>query len=270
MASKTLFRDMIPYRAGIVRITPLDSNLSPMYDECYTTARDFLTSTQRSTSYSYETFYNSNGDASDYVTQRRENLTLTTNIYDPRFDALISGKESTREAIRSIKDLEISLSAGSSYYIFEDPSFYPSQSDDGKVHLEIRDSYGNKYSEVSSSPSSGQYKYNSITHTVQFSKEDYGRSLYCVYYVQLPAYESYGQSSTIKNKVFMIEAYGEMQSASTGVKQASYPCLKRATLSSELTGVTRQKSVSNAITYSFSSAPFNRGESPCVELFGEL
>lgn len=270
MENKTLFRDMIPYRAGIVRITPLDSNFEPIYDKAYTTARDFLTSTQRSTSYSYETFYTSNGDASDYITQRRENITLTTQIYDPRFDALVSGKESSGNVIQSIKDIEIVLSAGSSRYIFTDPNFYPVASSDGKVHLEIRDSAGNKYTETNASPSVGQYKYNSVSHIIEFSENEDVRDFYCVYYVNVPNQESYNDSTILKNQIFMLEVYGEMQSASNGSKQTCYTCIKRASISNELTGITRQKSISNAITYTFSSAPAKRSETPCIELFGTL
>lgn len=270
MENKTLFRDMIPYRAGIVRITPLDSNSNPLYDKSYTTARDFLTSTQRSTSYSYETFHTSNGDACDYITQRRENITLTTQIYDPRFDALVSGKESVGSSIQSIKDVEIVLSNGSFQYIFTDPDFYPVASPDGKIRLEIRDPAGNKYTETSSSPSSGQYRYNSSTHTIEFSESEEVKSFYCVYNVDVPIQESYEDSNIIKNQLFMIEAYGEMQSASNGAKQACYTCIKKASISSELTGITRQKSISNAISYTFSSAPYKRGQSPCIELFSNL
>lgn len=270
MKNKTLFRDMIPYRAGIVRITPLDSNFNPMYDKSYTTARDFLISTQRSTSYSYETFYNSNGDASDYITQRRENITLTTQIYDPRFDALVSGKEPVRAPVPSIKDIEIVLSDGSFRYIFTTPDLYPVASDDGKFHLEIRDPAGNKYTETSGSPSVGQYKYNSSAYTIEFSENEETRNFYCVYTANAPIQESYSNNTALKNQIFMIEAYGEMQSASSGAKQACYTCIKRASISGELAGVTRQKSINNAITYTFSSAPFKRGQYPCVEVFESL
>lgn len=270
MQNKTLFRDMIPYRAGIVRITPLDSNSNPLYDKSYTTARDFLTSTQRSTSYSYDTFYTSNGDASDYITQRRENITLTTQIYDPRFDALVSGKESVGSPIQSIKDVEIVLSNGSFQYIFTDPDFYPAASSDGEIHLEIRDPAGNKYTETSASPSVGQYRYNSASHTIEFSENEEARDFYCVYYVSIPNQESYSDSTILKNQIFMLEVYGEMQSASNGSKQTCYTCIKRASISGELNGITRQKSINNAITYTFSSAPAKRGESPCIELFGTL
>lgn len=270
MQNKTLYRDMIPYRAGIVRITPLDSNFSPLYDQVYTTGRDFLTSTQRSTTLSYDTFFNSNGDASDYITQRRENLTLTTQIYDPRFDAIISGKELVKSTIQSIKDIEILLPAGSAYYIFQNESYYPVESSDGKIHLEIRDPAGIKYDEVNSAPSSNQYKYTQNKHTIEFSKENYDRILSCVYYVETPIQEAYNPDPLLGNSVFMIEAFGEMQSASNGIKQSCYTCIKRATFSGELNGVKRQKSINNEISYTFVSAPFKRGDSVCTELFSAI
>ena len=266
MENKTLFRDMIPYRAGIVRITPLDSNSNPLYDKSYTTARDFLTSTQRSTSYSYETFHTSNGDACDYITQRRENITLTTQIYDPRFDALISGKELVGTEMLSIRDIQISLPAGFTSYIFNDTLAYPAASSDGEIYLEIRDAAGNKYNRVYTSPSEYQYRYNQDTYRLEFSRESYARAFSCVYYIKNQNQEAYASISTLKNKLFMIEAFGEMQSASNGIKQVCYTCVKRATVSSDITGITRQKSIDNKITYSFSSAPVKRGESPCIEM----
>lgn len=266
MENKTLFRDMIPYRAGIVRITPLDSNFEPIYDKAYTTARDFLTSTQRSTSYSYETFHTSNGDACDYITQRRENITLTTQIYDPRFDALVSGKELVGTEMLSIRDIEISIPAGSTSYIFNDTLAYPAASSDGKVYLEIRDANGNKYDRVYTSPSEYQYRYNQSTYSLEFSPQNCARVFSCVYYIKNQNQEAYASITTLKNKLFMIEAFGEMQSASNGIKQVCYTCIKRATVSSDITGITRQKSIDNKITYSFSSAPVKRGESPCIEM----
>lgn len=267
MQNKTLFRDMIPYRAGIVRITPLDSNFNPVYENSYTTARDFLTSTQRSTSLSYSTLYNSNGDGYDYITQRRENLTLTTQIFDPRFDAIISGKKLVKSTVQSIKDIEIVLPAGSTYYAFLDETYYPVESPDGSVHLEIRDASGTKYNKTNANPDSAQYVYMPQTHTIEFSKEDYDRILSCVYYVNVESQEAYNPNPLLDNDVFMVEAYGEMQSASNGQKQVCYTCIKRATMSGELTGVTRQKSISNQISYTFVSAPIRRGDSVCTELF---
>lgn len=270
MQNKTLYRDMIPYRAGIVRITPLDSSFSPLYDQAYTTGRDFLTSTQRSTSYSYETFYNSNGDASDYITQRRENITLTTQIYDPRFDALISGKESVEASTPTLKDIEITLSSNSFSYIFNEEQLFPCKSSDGEYHFEIRDYFGVSYKRVISNPSDYEFTYDNITKKLEFSKSEFARNLTCVYYTTDKSKELYQDSPTVKNNVFMIEAFGEMQSASSGIKQACYTCIKRVTLSGELTGVSRQKSINNAISYTFSSAPFKRNESPCVEIFENL
>lgn len=270
MQNKTLFRDLIPYRAGIVRVTPLDSNFNPIYDKSYTTDRDFLTSTQRSTSYSYETFYNSNGDPTDYISQRRENLTLTTQIRDPRFEALISGKELAIQPIPFLVDLSFYVDPHSSYYQFQNPSSYPNESNDKHIHIEIRDVFGNRYVESSSPRSENEFKYDQAQHRIEFFPTDSTRLLHCSYYTVGSEQESYEHESIIKNNVFMVEAYGEVQSASSGEKQACYTCIKSCTLSGELSGLALQKSINNSISYTFASYPFKRGESPCTEIFGKL
>lgn len=258
---------MIPYRSGIVRITPLDSKFSPIHEQAYTTSRDFLTSTQRGTTYSYETFHNASGEASDYIATRRETLALTTQIYDPRFDAIVSGKELSTTELTTLRDVQFFLPKGSTKCIFNDTLAYPAQSSDGKFHFEVRDSYGNLYEQVDGTPSENQYKYIPSLYSIEFSPKDYDRVFTCVYYTKNQNQEAYSYSPFFKNKVFMIEAFGEMQCASNGVKQMCYTCIKRATISGEISGITRQKSISNAITYNFYSAPVKRGESACIELF---
>lgn len=266
MQSKTVYRDMIPYRAGIVRITPLDDNLSPIHSQVYTTQRDFLTSTKRSTTFSYDTSYNVNGEPSDYITNRRENLELTTQIFDPRFDALVGNKTSISYDVPRLVDITIVLEPGVSSYTLPSNERSPYDLDT----IEIRDAsgYGLRLNQAVTNEDDFYY-YEDYRQFVFYPSDSY-RIFHCIYHCYESSQESYASNSVLKNTVFMVEAFGEMYVASNGNKQGYYTVLPRATLNGELTGGTRQKGIDAQITYSFSSTQVKRGTSPCYESFFNL
>lgn len=264
--SKTVYRDMIPYRAGIVRITPLDSSFNPILSQTYTTQRDFLTSTKRSTTFSYDTSYNINGEPSDYISNKRENLEVTTQIFDPRFDALVSNKSSIFSENPRLTDITIVLNPGKSEYTLSQFDKTPYDVD----LIEIRDSYGNALRLNQALTNDNDFYYDASTRTFSFYPSESYRVFHCSYHCQEIIQEAYASNSIIKNSVFMLEAFGEMMIASNGVKQGYYTLIQRATINGDITGGTRKKGIDSPITYNFSATQVKRGASPCYESFFNL
>lgn len=270
MGSNTLFKDLIPYRAGAVKLTPLDNDYNPIYSESYTTSRDFITSTQRSTTFAYETHYNANGEASDYISQRRESLILTTQTFDPKLDAMLLDKSALKSSLPVLIYTDIILSPSMPYYKFDEQYGVPVALSDGLMHIEVRDNSGLRYAQVSEAPSDGQFSYNPETHMMRFSQSAASQQIRCSYYIYPKVQETYCSSTIVKNRVFMVEVFGELMSASNESKQLCYTKIERATLSGETKGVVRKKGVSEERSYTFVSAPVRRGEPAVFESFSVL
>lgn len=264
--SKTVYRDMIPYRAGIVRITPLDSSFNPILSQTYTTQRDFLTSTKRSTTYGYDTSYNINGEPSDYISSKRENLEVTTQIFDPQFDALVSNKSSIVYDSPRLADITIVLNPGKTEYTLSEFDRSPSDLDS----IEVRDSYGKALRLNQALTNENDFYYDQATRTFSFYPMNTYRIFHCSYHCHEPVQEVYASNPIVKNNVFMLEAFGEMMVASNGIKQGYYTLIPRATINGDITGGTRKKGVDASITYNFSSTQVKRNSSPCYESFFNL
>lgn len=262
--NKKVKNDLIPLRAGVVRIIPLDAASKPIYDKAYTTNRQFLTSTQVNTTRTSETLANGNGSDKDYPTDERYTLALVTNTYDPKFHAVISGDvEATPVAI--LKDTTIIPANGS--YVFKDGDV-PVESDDGVVHMEVRDSFKNLLTDAGTSElSADTYKYDPDTKTITFDSSRDNTEISVVYYVAGTDGEAYQSSPILQSKQFRIEIYGETQSAETGQQIKYFARMLRATVSGDLPRVTTQKSISAPITYNFQSAPVPEGMSAFYESF---
>lgn len=267
MATPNVRNDLIPMRSGVVRITPLDRNFKPMFDKSYTTARPFLTSTQYTTSRTSETLPNGNGSDKDFPTDERHNLAVVTQVFDPKFQSIISGSEILTNALPMLNDITVTPNDEGAF-IFPTDATPVAPPEDTKPHFEIRDSYGNLLTESTEETLDvDTYKYDADTKTLTFSTSMANVDLSCVYYVSRTNVEAYQASPILRNTVFMIETFGEMRSASTEETIKCYQKMPRATLSGDLPNITTQKSISAAITYNFQSAPVPQGTSAFIQEF---
>jgi hypothetical protein len=258
-------RDIIPYRAGIVRITPLDEYGRPQYDKAHTTKRNFLTSTQITTSRTSETLANGNGQDKDYPTNETHTLAIVTNTYDEDFHKLISGDVES-DPLPMLFDTTIQTKEGS--YTFEDDEV-PVASDDGSIHIEAHDAAGNCITETTDAVSSTTFKYDADTKTITFDKSLDETDISLVYYIAATDAVAVSSSPVLKNPQFRIEVFGEVQSAESGTIINYQAQLYRATVSGDIPRVMTQKSISNAITYNFQSAPVPEGVSVLRQQFTE-
>ena len=266
MAAKNVRNDLIPLKAGIVRITPLDANGNPEYKNAVTTQRNFLTSTQVTTTRTSETLANGNGSDKDFPTDEKFNLALVTNIFDQKFHNVVAGNKVASEILPVLYDTTITV-PGSAEYTVDLTDKEPAASPDGKYYFEIRDSYGNALEQVDDSVAEGKFKYDSDLKTLTFDASSANMSYSCVYYVAAANGEAYESNPILSNPQFMIEVYGEMQSANYGGTTLLYERMLRATVSGDIPNVTSQKSISSPITYNFASAPVPQGKSAFYQSF---
>ena len=265
--TKKVRDDIIPLKAGIVRIIPLDANGNPIYAEAITTNRDFLTSTQITVSRTTETLANGNGSDKEMPTDETYNLALITNSYNPKFHALLSNKDVVRSAKPILYDTTISIveiDVGTAWgYTFAEDDYAPVANEDGAYHFEIRDSYGNLFEDISGQLegelAEGNYKYDPDTKTLSFAEQYENISFDIVYYIAGTNGEAYQSRAILRTKTFMIETMGEVQSASTGEQLRYYSRMVRAVVSGDLPNIMTQKSLTNSMTYNFKSAPVPTG-----------
>ena len=135
--------------------------------------------------------------------------------------------------------------------------------------MEIKDSFGNRFERVDSSNVSGElkYHYDEDTHTITVAEQYNGMELNCVHYVESDEFVAYKSNPNLQNKQFMVEVFGETQSAHTGEIYNHYARISRATVSGDIPGFTSQKSISAPITYTCQSTPVPVGTSVFVEKF---
>lgn len=254
--------DLIPLKAGIVRLTPLDANGNPIYAESITTKRQFLTSTQITTTRTSETLPNGNGSDKDFPTDERHTLALVTQTYDPKFHSMLSGSESVSDPSPILHDTTVVPDDSGTVTFTKDIPVAAPNDPDSKIWFEIRDAYGNLLTETTEeSVTATTYKYDKDTKTLTFDETLANIALSCVYYVAATNGEAYQASPILKNKQFQVEVFGEMQSADYGDITQYYSRMPRATVSGDIPRVTSQKSISAAITYNFQSAPVPQGMS---------
>lgn len=266
MATKTVYADLIPLKAGICRLTPLDDKMVPDYSQSITTKRDFLTSSQFSTTRTSETLPNGNGSDKEYPTDEKHNLALVTQTYDPKFHKALSGDLEVASPKPYLFDIAVTVPASDAYEV-DLTDMEPAASDDGKYHIEVRDVYRNLLEQTDGAVSEGQFKYDSDMKKLTFDASAAGQTMTCYYYRNGANGEAYEANPILKNAVFQLEVMGEMQSAETGKTMLYYAKVPRATVSGDIPRVMTQKSINNAITYNFSSAPVPTGMSPYYESF---
>lgn len=261
--------DNIPYRSGIVRLTPLDENSNPIYAQSITTKRQFLTSTQITTTRTSESLPNGNGSDKDFPTDERHTLALVTQTYDPKFHSMLSGSEKVSNPGPVIHDTTVVPNDSGEVDLTGDFEPVAAPNDpDNKIWFEIRDSYGNALEETASEVNDAtQFKYDSDTKKLTFDTSLANVALSCIYYVSGEGGDAYQASPILKNKQFQVEVFAEMQSAEYGDITNYYARMPRATVSGDIPRVTSQKSISAAITYNFQSAPVPQGMSAFYESY---
>lgn len=262
---KKVRNDQIPMRSGIVKVTPLDENMNPIYDKSITTDRQFLTSTQISESRTSETLPNGNQESDkEFITGARHTLSVVTQVYDPMFHAIVSGGEIIESSGTRLEDATIIPNdEGEVEFTGDDIPVASPNDPDKKIHFEIRDSYRNEFTEVTGEiQGDHEFKYDPDTHKLTFNSSMANISLSCVYHVATSSNaRGYRTARILKNNVFQIEVMAEMQSASYGDVVKYYAIMPRATTTGDIPNVTTQKSISSAITYTFASAPVPTGVS---------
>lgn len=273
MATTKVKSDLIPLRAGIVRLTPLDSDGKPVRASAITTRRDFVTSTQVSTTRSTETLANGNGQDMEKPLDETFNFALNTNVFDPKFHKTLQGLllVADGEVKPFLNDITITpiKDTANATFTFTGEDEKPATQEGEKYFFEIRDSYGNLFEEAVSAESltGMQYYYDADTFKMSFPTDYADTSLSCVYYIKGDGAEGYKANPTLTTPQYMLEVFAEMQSASSGEIVDYYAYMPRAISTGDLPNVTSQKSITNAITYNFKSAPVPEGVSPFEEYF---
>lgn len=265
MATVNVPNDLIPAKAGVVRVTPYNKDGTKALDKAYTTKRNFLTSTQVTITRTSETLPNGNGADKDYPTDEKYNLAVITQTYDPKFHSIISGRSAVATVLPILYDTSVVVPAETYEVNLTDKPPVSAHGSEEPV-IEVRDVYGNLLTKETS-PAEGKYKYDPDTKKLTFDASAEGKTFSLVYYVDGSSGEAYESSDIITNPEFMIEVFAEVQSAETGAIENYYAKIEKAVVSGDLPHVMSQKSINNAITYNFSSAPVAKGVKPFYDSF---
>lgn len=277
MAAKTttVRKDIIPYRAGCVILTPLDANKKPDYSRSVATGWDFLTSTQTSVTRNAEDLANGNGQDKSYPLDEVYTVTVVTNVYNPVFHGVVTGRIETLPD-KTLVPTEIShslpdtLGEGDNLTItFGESGDYPTvpaPDAEGKYSFVVEDSYGNVLTMLDT-PEKGAYSFDPDTKTLSFSEDYKGALIRVIYYYEDANTIRYDSNPIIQEPEYLIQMYGQSQSASTGDTYKVVTILQRATASGDITDQTTQKSKSAPITYTFTSAPVPAGTSVYSQIF---
>lgn len=261
--------DLIPLKAGIVRVIPLDAEGTPMYAKAITTKRNFLTSTAITTTRTSETLPNGNGSDKDYPTDEKYNLALVTQTFDPKFHNTVAGMLVSSSPANILRDTTITV-GGAEEYSVDLTNDEPAASPDGKYYFEVRDSYGNLWEQTDDEVAEGQFKYDNMTHKLSFDATAANKQFSLVYYVAGTGGEAYEANPVLQNPQFRIEIYGETQSAESGNTVLYQAIMPRAVVTGDLPNVTTQKSINATLTYNFASAPVPQGMSAFQQIFKQV
>lgn len=278
MAKNEIRTDLLPYKAGIVRIVPLDKYGVADYAKAYTTLRNFMVSTQASEGRTTETVANGNGQDAEYPTGNNYTLAVGINVYDPKFHALLAGTEllATPTPIlidgTAIPKAAGEMSGSEVTYTFTKNFPVKLSEGDAKEWIEVKDVFGNIFTDISGAeepPALGEknFKYDSSKHQLSFDKRYADQIFNINYYILDATAETYSAPDTPAIRTFQVETMGEMVSADTGEVIRVYQKIARATVSGDLPNVTTQKQKQNTITYNLKSAPTPSGISPFVQTF---
>lgn len=269
MAPKTttVRKDIIPYEAGVVILTPLDANKKPDYTRSVATQRDFLTSTQTSVTRTVETLANGNGSDKDFITDEVYNLTVVGNTYNPQFHAAVAGRIESEPAtelmpyefsanVPGAAEYEIQLGTGGVVEL------EPAADADGKYNFIVEDSYGNVMAATKTAPEDAQhYQYDSATKALIFNEEAANMNVRVIMWVATDGGYKIESNPILTQPEYQIECFGISMSAGSDEKYRVVTKLLRATTTGDLSEQATQKSKSAPITYNFKSTPVPAGVS---------
>lgn len=280
----TIRKDMIPYRAGVVVLTPLDSNFKPDFSKSVPTQYDFLTSTQTSVTRTTETLANGNGSDKDYIIDERYSLAVVGNTYDPEFHAAVTNriksqptaaimmdqftvtlpKEANGEEVSQTDKWVITFGAG------KDNEKEPAQNADKEYDFIISDSYGNTLAPAESAETvdEGTFFYDGDQKCLVFSEAYAEQSIRVIYFYEVADGLQYDSNPILKQTVFRIDVFGMRQSAGSDDLYPVHIWIERASTSGDVSEQTTQKSKSAPITYNFQSDPVPAGVSVYHEVYG--
>lgn len=268
MKATTVRKDIIPYRAGVVKITPLDANKQPDRGRSVATEYDFLTSTQTSVSYATEELENGNGQNKTYVNSETYTVTVTGNTYNPVFHAVVTGRlETLPDKTLMPDEFSVNLPAeaedGTLTIAFGEGTEHekvPATDEKGNYNFVVEDSYGNVLTKMDK-PEYGAYSYDADSKALQFSEEYANALIRVIYYYEETNAIKYASNPILQQPEYLVEIFGLSQSASTGETYKVYTKILRATASGDVADQTTQKSRSAPITYTFTSTPVPDGMS---------
>lgn len=275
MAAKqnTVRKDLIPYEAGVVIITPLDANKKPDYSRSVATQRDFLASTQTSVTRTTETLANGNGQDKEYIIDESYGLTVVGNAYNPDLHAVIAGRiQSQPDTVLMPTEVTYNLPKAPSDTYLEikfgpdgDVEKKPAADADGEYFFIVEDSYGNRLI-PGDAPATGVYHYDSDTETLQFSEDYAENAMRVVYKFAVEGGLEIKSNPILQQPEFQIETFGIRMSAGTDQKYRTCIKIARAVATGDLSEQTTQKAKTAPITYTFASTPVPAGTSVYTEI----
>lgn len=264
----TVPKELVPYEAGVVILTPLDRNHRPQYEHAVATQKNFLQSTQLTETVTTEELENGNGQSKTLVTQRVQNLAVTSNVTNIVFHNMAVGNlESLPERSLMMTETTWNLPTTTSegltitFGAEGDIKKEPAPNNDGEYFMIVGDSYDNPLVRRDT-PENGAYTWDADTKTIGFSDDYAGQQIRIIYEYEVTNAIRYDSNPVLSQKEFQIDVFGDTVDASTNRKIRKHECLKRATLTGDVPGMPTQKSRATSLVYNFQSAPVPAGESP--------
>lgn len=272
MAAKTttVRKDLIPYKAGTVVVTPLDANMRPDYTRSVATEYTYLASTQTSVTRATETLESGNGSNKEIPTSETYSVTLTSNAFNPVFHNAVAGRLETLPDSTLMKDeftfnlpsagsdtggiLQISFGPG------KDHETLPAADADDNYNFVVEDSYGNPLVRLDT-PQYGAYSYDPEAKALQFSSEYANAAIRVIYnYAEANALV-YRSDPILKLNEFRLEIFGITRSAGGSATYRVETVLERCSVTGDLSEMPTQMSPSAPMTYTFASTPVPAGVS---------
>lgn len=263
---------ILPYEAGITRLTPLDQNKTPMYERAVSTPYSYLASTQVTVSKTTETVENGNGQPGNFVTDQTYTMTIVDNAYSPIFYGVAAGLIETLHT-KALMPTQFTYTLAPT--VTEDSTLdivfgttdnpvanghVPAPDKNGNFHIIVNDNKGNVLTKATQAQL-GTYVYDEDNKTLSFSEDYKGMTLTITFDYEHENVVEYTSDPILKQPEFLVETFGIVVDAETDDKYLVYRSLERATLTGDLANQPMQKSRSSSITYTFTSAPVPKGVS---------
>lgn len=265
----TVRKDLIPYKAGTVVVTPLDANMRPDYTRSVATEYTYLASTQTSVTRATETLESGNGSNKEIPTSETYTVTLTSNAFNPVFHNAVVGRLETLPDTTLMKDeftfnlpstageggvLEISFGTG------KDHEAVPAADAYGNYNFVVEDSYGNPLVRMDT-PQFGAYSYDVEGKALQFSSEYANAAIRVIFNYEETNALVYRSDPILKLNEFRLEIFGITRSAGGSATYRVETVLERCSVTGDLSEMPTQMSPSAPMTYTFASTPVPAGVS---------